>query len=161
LILVIGRVNLAERRDGMKNAPQFLLVGAVILSGGLLASVALGRGGHHGGGGVGAAGGNLCISATLLELRLSSVDVILRTAGSQRTALDEVRKVAKQNSDDMSRVCGGDSPVSLPAKLTAAEKRLEAALTGARRLTPVAEKFYATLNDEQKAQANLLDWPGL
>jgi hypothetical protein len=145
----------------MKNVPQYLLVSAFILSGGFLASVALARGGHHGGGGVGAAGGNLCISATLLDIRLSSLDVILRTTGNQKAVLEEVRKVAKQNSDDMSRVCAGDSPVSLPAKLTAAEKRLEAALTGARRLMPVAEKFYATLNDEQKAQANLVDWPGL
>jgi hypothetical protein len=33
---------------------------------------------------------------------------------------------------------------------------------GARKLKPVAEKFYATLNDEQKAQVNnLVDWPGL
>jgi LTXXQ motif family protein len=145
----------------MKSAPRCLLVGVIILSAAFLASVALGRGGRHGGGGAGAAGGNLCISATLLDIRLSSLDVILRTTGNQKAALEELRKVAKQNSDDMSRVCADDSPVSLPAKLTTAENRLEAALAGARRLKPVAEKFYATLNDEQKAQANLVDWPGL
>ena len=34
--------------------------------------------------------------------------------------------------------------------------------TGVRKLKPVAEKFYATLNDEQKAHASLyVDWPGL
>jgi LTXXQ motif family protein len=145
----------------MKSAPKYFLVGTVILANAVLGSIALARGGgHHGGGGVAAAGGNLCISATLLDLRLSSLDVILKTTANQKTALDEVRKVAKQNSDDMSRVCAGDSPVSLSAKLTAAEKQLETALTGAHRLTPVAQKFYATLNDEQKAQADLLDWLG-
>ena len=52
--------------------------------------------------------------------------------------------------------------MSLPAKMAAAEKRLDATLNGARKLKPVAEKFYATLNDEQKAQVNsLVDWPGL
>jgi hypothetical protein len=82
----------------MKSAPLCLLVSVIILSAASLASVALARGGHHGGGGVGAAGGNLCIGATLLDIRLSSLDVILRTTGNQRTALEELRKVAKQNS---------------------------------------------------------------
>jgi hypothetical protein len=146
----------------MKSAPKYFLISTVILANAVLGSIALARGGgHHGGGGVAAAGGNLCISATLLDLRLSSLDVILKPTANQKTALEEVRKVAKQNADDMSRVCAGDTPASLPAKLTAAERRLEAALIGARRLIPVAEKFYATLNDEQKTQANLLDWPGL
>jgi len=44
----------------------------------------------------------------------------------------------------------------------AADKRLDVALTGVRKLKPLAEKFYVTLNDEQKAQTNVfLDWPGL
>ena len=62
----------------------------------------------------------------------------------------------------MSRVCAGDSPMSFPAKLAAAEDRLNATLAGTHRLKPVAEKFYATLDDEQKMQVNsLVDWPGL
>ena len=62
----------------------------------------------------------------------------------------------------MSRVCAGDSLMSFPVKLAAAESRLNATLTGTHRLKPAAEKFYATLNDEQKAQVNsLVDWPGL
>ena len=62
----------------------------------------------------------------------------------------------------MSRVCAGDSLMSFPAKLAAAEDRLNATLAGTHRLKPVAEKFYATLNDEQKVQVNsLVDWPGL
>ena len=63
----------------------------------------------------------------------------------------------------MARVCTGDSPADVPAKLAAADKRLDAAaLSGIRKLRPLAEKFYATLNDEQKAETNLfVDWPGL
>ena len=39
---------------------------------------------------------------------------------------------------------------------------LTAALTGVRKLKPVADKFYATLDDEQKAEASrYVDWPGL
>ena len=62
----------------------------------------------------------------------------------------------------MARVCTGDSPADVPAKLAAADKRLDAAFSGIRKLRPLAEKFYATLNDEQKAETNLfVDWPGL
>jgi hypothetical protein len=104
----------------------------------------------------------LCTSAMLLDLSLSNIDIMIKTSGTQTAALEELKKVAKENSDNMSRVCAGDSPMSVPAKLTAAEKRLDAALTGARRLKPVAEKFYSTLNEEQKAQTNsLVDWRGL
>jgi hypothetical protein len=87
---------------------------------------------------------------------------MIKTNGTQTAALEELKKVAKENSDNMSRVCAGDSPVSFPAKLAAAEKRLDATLSGARKLKPVAERLYATLNDQQKAQVNnLVDCPGL
>jgi hypothetical protein len=150
----------------MKSLSRYLVVSVLLLSALTLASGALARGGHRGGrgagAGAGAGGASLCSSAALLDLSLSNVDIMIKTSGNQTAALEELKKVAKENSDDMSRVCAGENPMSLPAKMTAAEKRLDATLNGARKLKPVAEKFYATLNDEQKAQVNnLLDWPGL
>jgi hypothetical protein len=147
----------------MKSLSRYLVVSVVLLSVGALVSGALARGGHRGGrGGAGAGGASLCSNAALLDLSLSNVDIMIKTTGTQTAALEELKKVAKEYSDDMSRVCAGENPMSLPAKLAAAEKRLDATLAGARKLKPVAEKFYATLNDEQKAQVNnLLDWPGL
>ena len=146
----------------MKSLSRYLVVSVVVLSAVAMASVALARGGHRGGRGAGGGGASLCSSAALLDLSLSNVDIMIKTRGTQTAALEELKKVAKENYDDMSRVCAGDSPVSFPAKLAAAEKRLDATLAGARKLKPVAERFYATLNDEQKAQVNnLVDWPGL
>ena len=146
----------------MKSLSRYLVVSVVLLSLGALVSGALARGGHHGGRGGGTGGASLCSNAALLDLSLSNVDIMIRTTGTQTAALEELKKVAKEYSDDMSRVCAGENPMSLPAKLAAAEKRLDATLAGARKLKPVAEKFYATLNDEQKAQVNtLVDWPGL
>jgi hypothetical protein len=40
--------------------------------------------------------------------------------------------------------------LDVPARLTAAERRLDASLAGDRKLEPLAAKFYATLNDRQK-----------
>ena len=146
----------------MKSLTRYLVVSVVLMSVGALVSGALARGGHRGGRGGGAGGASLCSNAALLDLSLSNVDIMIRTTGTQTAALEELKKVAKEYSDDMSRVCVGENPMSLPAKLAAAEKRLDATLAGARKLKPVAEKFYATLNDEQKAQVNtLVDWPGL
>jgi hypothetical protein len=145
----------------MKSLSRYLVVSVVLLSVGALVSGALARGGHRGGRG-GAGGASLCSNAALLDLSLSNVDIMIKTTGTQTAALEELKKVAKEYSDDMSRVCAGENPMSLPAKMAAAEKRLDATLNGARKLKPVAEKFYATLNDEQKAQVNnLVDWPGL
>jgi len=138
------------------------VVSVVLLSVVVLVSAALARGGHRGGRGGGAGDASLCSSAALLDLSLSNVDIMIKTSGNQTLALEELKKVAKDYSDNMSRVCAGDSPMSFPAKLAAAEDRLNATLTGTHRLKPVAEKFYATLNDEQKVQVNsLVDWPGL
>jgi hypothetical protein len=146
----------------MKSLSRYLVVSVVLLSVGALVSGALARGGHRGGRGGEAGGASLCSNAALLDLSLSNVDIMIKTTGTQTAALEELKKVAKEYSDDMSRVCAGENPMSLPAKLAAAEKRLDAALAGARKLKPVAEKFYVTLNDEQKAQVNtLVDWPGL
>jgi hypothetical protein len=145
----------------MKSLSRYLVVSVVLLSVGALVSGALARGGHRGGRG-GAGGASLCSNAALLDLSLSNVDIMIKTTGTQTAALEELKKVVKEYSDDMSRVCAGENPMSLPAKMAAAEKRLDATLNGARKLKPVAEKFYATLNDEQKAQVNnLVDWPGL
>jgi hypothetical protein len=145
----------------MKSLSRYIVVSVVLLSVGALVSGALARGGHRGGRG-GAGGASLCSNAALLDLSLSNIDLMIKTTGTQTAALEELKKVAKEYSDDMSRVCAGENPMSLPAKLAAAEKRLDATLAGARKLKPVAEKFYATLNDEQKAQVNtLVDWPGL
>lgn len=146
----------------MKIARRYLLVGVVLLSVVVLASAAVARGGHRGGRGGGAGGASLCSSAALLDLSLTNIDIMIKTSGNQTLALEELKKAAKQYSDDMSRVCAGNTPMSFPAKLAAAEDRLNAALHGTRRLKPVAEKFYAILSDEQKAEVNgLVDWPGL
>ncbi len=66
---------------------------------------------------------------------------MIKTTGAQTTVLEELRKVAKEYSDDMSSVCASDSPMSLLGKLAAAEKRLDVTLAGARKLKPVAENF--------------------
>jgi LTXXQ motif family protein len=140
----------------MKSASRFLVVSMAILSAAGLASDALARGGHRGG----RMGGNTCLSGAMLDLSLANLDVMIKVDGRQKAALEELKKGAKEYSDNMAHVFTGDSPTDVPAKLAAADKRLDAALSGIRKLKPLAEKFYATLNDEQKARRTSL-WIGL
>jgi LTXXQ motif family protein len=146
----------------MRRASRYLAVGVVVLSAAVLATVALARGGGRGGGRGFGAGGLLCLSGGQLERNLTTLDIMIKASGSQKAALDDFEKGVGEYSDTMARVCGGDSPMDMPAKLAASDKRLEAALTGIRKLKPAAEKFYATLTDDQKTQASLfVEWPGL
>jgi hypothetical protein len=104
----------------------------------------------------------LCMSSAALDLTLSRIDVLLNTSGPQTAALEELKEAAKENSEKMLRACaGGGDPPDFPTRLTAAERRLDAALAGDRKLEPLAAKFYATLNDRQKDLVNrLVIWPG-
>jgi LTXXQ motif family protein len=146
----------------MKSMSRCLVVSVVILSAAALASVALARGGGRVGGRGISGSAILCLSGGQLNRSLTTIGTVISASGSQKTALDDLEKAAKEYSDNMSRVCAGDSPMDIPAKFAASDRRLEAALTGIRKLKPTAEKFYATLSDEQKAQANLfIDLPGL
>jgi len=145
----------------MNGTSRYLTVVVGILSVALV-SVALARGGGGRGGGRSlAATGTLCLSGVRLDRSLSTIDILIKPNGSQKAALEELKKAAKEYSENMLKVCDGDSPTDIPAKLAAADKRLDVALSGVRKLEPAAAKFYVTLNDDQKTQANLfLDLPG-
>jgi hypothetical protein len=133
----------------------------VILTLAAFASVAQAqrRGGAHMG--PGPALQTLCTSAVTVTNGLSAIELLAKPTPEQQAALEELKVVAKLNLDAMAAVCAGPYPATLPERITASEKRLEAALAGIRRLKPAAEKFYATLNDEQKAEASsLLVLPG-
>lgn len=145
----------------MTSLSRRLTLTAVVLSAMAFAPMTWGRGGHVGGGG-GAGHSNLCGSAMILDVTFSNIDGLLKTSGDQTTALEELKRIAKENADAMSRLCISTGPMNFTAKLAAARKRLDVALAGNRQFEPVAEKFYATLSNDQKVIVNnLVFWPGL
>ncbi len=78
---------------------------------------------------------------------------------TKRQSKGGARRAAKEYYENMLKVCDGESPADIPAKLAGAD--IDAALCGVRELEPAAEKFYLTLDDDQKIQANpFLDSPG-
>ena len=145
----------------MTNLSRCLILATFLFVAAAFSSMTWGRGGH-GGGASGGGHSNLCGSATTLDVTLSNIDGLIKTSGNQTTALEELKHIAKENAENMSRVCSSDAPMNFTAKLAAAQKHLDVALAGDRKLEPVADKFYAALNNEQKAIVNdLVFWPGL
>ena len=134
----------------------------IMLAVAVLLSVAQAQ--RHGGGHAasGLTFGSLCGSAATIGNGLGAIELMVKPTPVQLAALDELKAVAKANTDVMTQACAGAYPGTIPERLAASEKRLDVALAGIRRLKPAAEKFYAALNDEQKKEANgLLILPGL
>jgi hypothetical protein len=111
-------------------------------------------GGRHMGGGGALLG--VCGSAVGITNGLVTTEVMVKPTPDQQSALDELKAIAKQNVDAMTAACVGAYSGTLPERLAASEGRLEAALTGLRKLKPAADKFYAMLSDEQKKEVSSL-----
>jgi hypothetical protein len=144
----------------MRRIPWWAFAAIVIVA--LMVSVvdAQRHGGHRMGGGL--SFGGLCGSAETIGNGLSAIEVMVTPTLEQQLALEELKAVAKLNADAMAAACTGGYPGTLPERLIASEKRLEATLAGIRKLHPALDKFYATLNDAQKREVTgLLILPGV
>jgi hypothetical protein len=80
----------------------------VIILSAALVSVAFARGGGRGGGRSLAAVGALCLSGARLDSSLSTIDILIKPNGSQKAALEELKKAAKDYFDNMLQVCASE-----------------------------------------------------
>jgi hypothetical protein len=82
----------------------------------------------------------------------SELEARLHPNDAQRAALDELRERSVKARDILKDDCQPEDAQSPPARLAAADIQLDAMLQAIKLLRPALENFYATLNDEQKAQ---------
>jgi LTXXQ motif family protein len=75
---------------------------------------------------------------------------------AQRAILDELRNATAQALDQLKVACPTELPSTPTGRLEAMRQRLEAMVSAVRTMRPVIEKFYNSLNDEQKARFNAL-----
>jgi LTXXQ motif family protein len=75
---------------------------------------------------------------------------------AQRAILDELRNATAQALDQLKVACPTELPSTPTGRLAAMRHRLEAMVSAVRTMRPVIEKFYNSLNDEQKARFNAL-----
>lgn len=138
---------------------------AAIAAGGIAASAARGGFGHHGGrmGGMGGGMmGAVCKgnAAEMADHMLIRLEYKVKPTDAQKPAFEELKAAAKAAAAKAAAGCppapvqaaDGSRPAPKPPteRLAAMEKALSAQLDAVRTVRPAAEKFYASLSDEQK-----------
>lgn len=97
-----------------------------------------------------------CDGKGLVELPMQEIEESLRPSGTQREAFDKLNAAATRAIEVLQSACPGTIPLTPSGRLEAMEKRLDALVQAAKILQPALTAFYASLNNEQKAQFNVL-----
>jgi histone H3/H4 len=87
------------------------------------------------------------------------IERIAQTVGpddTQRAILDELKDATAKALDILQAACPTALPSTPTGRIEAMRQRLDAMLAAVRTVRPVVEKFYQSLNDEQKARFNAL-----
>ncbi len=133
--------------------------------GGTYASV--GRPGYGGGaygGGRGSANAprsveaDLCSGQTagLTDWPIERIAQTVEPNDSQRAILDELKDATAKALDLLKAACPTALPSTPTGRIEAMRQRLDAMLQAVRTVRPMVEKFYQSLDDEQKARFNAL-----
>jgi hypothetical protein len=95
-------------------------------------------------------------AAMLPELPIGRITEAVRPTQEQRTGLDDLDAASTAAAEFLNRNCDEVQPLTPPGRLEAMEQRLGSVLQGVKTMQPALERFYKSLNDEQKAHFNLL-----
>ena len=98
-------------------------------------------------------------SAGLTDWPIERISQTVDSTDEQRVILDELRDATAQALDQLKAACPTALPSTPTGRIEAMRQRLDAMLAAVRSVRPVLEKFYDSLNDEQKARFNALS-PG-
>jgi hypothetical protein len=82
----------------------------------------------------------------------AEIDARLHPTDTQRASLVALQDASAKAADMLKTSCQPDEAVTPPARLAAVGKRLDTMLQGVKAVRAALDDFYATLNDEQKAQ---------
>lgn len=94
----------------------------------------------------------------MTERRLTRLERATRPTEQQRPAFADLQSAATRAAEILRAACPTERPVTLPGRLAAAEKWLEARLQAIRIVLPALEAYYRTLTDEQKARLSWGPW---
>jgi histone H3/H4 len=103
-------------------------------------------------------GADLCAGQTagLTDWPIERIAQTVEPDDAQRTALDELKDATAQALDILKASCPTALPSTPTGRLEAMRQRLDAMVQAVRMVRPAVEKFYQSLNDEQKARLNAL-----
>ncbi len=101
---------------------------------------------------------DLCSGQTsgLTDWPIERIAQTVEPNDAQRAILDELKDATAKALDQLKAACPTALPSTPTGRIEAMRQRLEAMLAAVRTVRPVLEKFYDSLNDEQKARFNAL-----
>lgn len=94
-------------------------------------------------------------AAGFAEWRVERMERVLKLTDEQRAKFDEFRTASNKAAETMRSNCPDEVPATMPGRMEAMEKRMDAMLQAIRTVRPSLDAFYATLTDEQKAQLDV------
>jgi hypothetical protein len=89
----------------------------------------------------------------------AQIESAVRPNEAQRARLAALQNAAAQAAEQLAASCPTEMPITPPARLDAVAKRLDAMLQAVKNVRAALNDFYGLLNDEQKAQFNLIGQP--
>jgi len=90
------------------------------------------------------------------DLPTSRIEQALRPSDAQRAALEELKQASLEAADLLKANCPQDQTLTAPGRVEAMERRLRAMLQALNTVQPALEKFYSSLDNEQRARFNQL-----
>ncbi len=95
-------------------------------------------------------------SRDIASLPIDRIQQAIQPNDEQRAALDDFSNASASAAQKIRAACPSDVALTAPKRLAAMQLRVEAMLDAVRTIEPPLEKFYGSLNDEQKARLNAL-----
>jgi hypothetical protein len=86
----------------------------------------------------------------------AAIEKVVHPTPDQQGKLDALKNAVAQAADLIAASCPAEIPATPPARLDAMAKRLDAMLQAVKTVRPPLDDFYASLNDEQKAQFDMI-----
>lgn len=90
--------------------------------------------------------------AGFVEWRLEQMAPTLKLSDAQRSKFDELKSASAKSTEALRSACVANASPTMPGRMEAMEKRMEAMLTASKAIRPTLDAFYASLTAEQKAQ---------
>jgi hypothetical protein len=90
----------------------------------------------------------------------AEIDQAVRPTQAQQANLDALHNAVTRAADVLKSSCPTDNPMTPPARLAAAEKRLEVMVQAIKIVRQALDTFYGSLQDEQKAQFDAIGRTG-
>lgn len=90
-------------------------------------------------------------SAGFVQWRTERIDA-LKLTDAQRAKFDALKAASTKAADASRAACSADVPATVPGRMEAMEKRMDAMLANIKAVRPALDEFYGSLTAEQKAQ---------